>query len=294
MSVKKELWAGLMIKNFRFMGTWVEGIMDESRFVGNNVIHLAELGADPDVLIDNNVYPIPTNNEADNDLPVALKKLETTNESVTEDELYAISFDKIGAVVEKHRLKLEETALQHGLFSIAPASNTANTPVLKSTGANDETGTRKMLTVNDIIRLKRQMDDLKIPKSNRRLVLCNEHVQDLLMTSEVFRNQYKDIATGRILNLFGFSIHEDVYSPMYDPATLARMAFGATPTTQKNASTAFWTPDVFRARGAVKMYYRLAEKDPEYRQTTAGFRLWHIILPKKARSQAAIVSDVNA
>lgn len=292
--VRQEIWTGMLLDSLRFMGTWAQGIADESRFVNNEVINLADLGADPAVLIDNAVYPIPVNAQVDTDIPISLKRLETENTKVTDDELYALPYDKQGSVMNKHRKALEVTALQYGLYSIAPASNAANSLVIKTTGPNDSTGTRKRLVLADIVRLKRWMDDQNIPREGRRLVLCNEHIEDLLLTEESFRQQYMNVQEGRILKLYGFEIFEDSYSPMYNTTTLARMAFGATPTTEKNASTVFWTDDVFHAKGSAKMYYKLASENPEYRESVVGFRMYHIIIPKKRRSQGAVVSDVNA
>lgn len=292
--VKKEIWTGMLLDSLRFVGTWAEGIADESRFVNNDVIHLTDLGADPDVLIDNTVYPIPVNSQVDTDIPIALKKLDTENTKVTDDELYALPYDKQGSVINKHRMALEVTSMQYGLYTIAPAANAADSPVLKTTGPNDDTGTRKRLIPADIVRLKRFLDDQNVPRQGRRLVLCNDHIEDLLLTSEVFRNQYIDIQSGRVLNLFGFEIYEDSYAPMYNTSTLARMAFGATPTTEKAASTAFWTNEVFHAKGSANMYYDLASQNPTMRESVVGFRMYHIMMPKKRRSQAAIVSDVNA
>lgn len=292
--VKQELWTGMLISQFRFMGSWAEGLNDESSYVGNDAIHLVELGADPDVLINNTVYPIAVNDQIDQDIVVALTKFDTTNTRIKDDELYALPYDKPGSSMRKHRLRIEQTARRYGLYSIAPASNLAKTPVLKTTGDNDETGTRKRMRIEDIIRLKKHYDDAEIPLENRELVLCNDHIQDLLMVSQDFKEKYTNIQSGQVLDLYGFKTSQDVYAPMYDPTTLTKKAFNAVATTEKNASTAFYKPDVFRASGSIKMYYELADTTPTTRQSVMGFRMYHIILPYTRRSQAAIVSDVNA
>ena len=59
--VLKEIWTGELVKALRefLAGTWLDGIPDSSSIVDNDVIHLVEVGVDPDVLVNNTTYPIP-------------------------------------------------------------------------------------------------------------------------------------------------------------------------------------------------------------------------------------------
>lgn len=289
-AAKRELFTGRLVDKFRFVGSWVSNLNDESRWVGNDTIRLVDIGADPNVLIDNTTYPIPVTALDESDIAISLHKFDTENTPITDDELYAITFNKIDNVVDRHNGTLEETTAQHGLHSIAPASDLVATPVVETTGADDGTN-RKRMQIQDIITLKRKFDDNKIPKQGRHLVLCNEHIEDLLLTSEAFRNQYTNIREGRVLKMYGFNIHEDVYCPRFSRITKVKVAFGAAPAgTDGNASIAYYQGDCFRARGSVMMYYRQAEIDPENRRNVVGFRIYHLILPYKRRSQGAILS----
>lgn len=288
-----ELFLSDFIKKFRHVGSWVAVLRDESRFVGNNVIHKADLGADPAVTINGNA-PFLVTPITDDEQTYSLDRFDTENTPITDEELYASAYDKISSVVERHTESLEEETAYYGLHYLAPPSNSTVTPVLLTTGADDGTG-RKRLTIADVIRHKRQYDDLKIPKRDRHLVLSNEHVEDLLLTSESFEKQYMDVREGRVLKLKGFNIHEEVYSPRYNRTTLAKVAYGAAASgTDGNASTSFWAPDALRAKSTPKFYYRPSSLDPENRQTVAGFRVYHLIAPYKRRSQGAIVSAAAA
>jgi len=288
--VLKELWLAMLIDKFRFESSWAAGLKSENAFVGNNVIHLTEIGADPTVLIDNTVYPIVTSTREDNDATVALKKYETTNTRISDDELYGLPYDKPGSVLAQHRATLQQGMMAHGLYTIAPLQETAKTPIIVTTGENDGTGRR--LTINDLVRLKRKYDDAKIPKEGRKLVLAPEHSEDLLLASQVFREQYHVIATGQLLPLYGFELHEDVNPPVYNVNTKVRKAYGAAsaPATDANASIAFYNARCFQALGTNTMYYREATLDPENRSSVAGFRQWGIMMPYTRDSQAAIIS----
>ena len=66
--VYTEIWTGELVKVLRagLEGTWLSGIPDQSSIVNNDVIHLVEVGVDPDVLINNKTYPIDVQALEDN------------------------------------------------------------------------------------------------------------------------------------------------------------------------------------------------------------------------------------
>ena len=77
-------------------------------------------------------------------------------------------------------------------------------------------GTRKRITRQDIIALKDKFDKLKVPTAGRRLVLCTDHVNDLLLQEQKFADQYYNYQTGKIANLYGFEVYEFVGNPYYN------------------------------------------------------------------------------
>lgn len=290
MGVLKEIWTGELINKFRDSSTFLAAIMDRSDLVNNNVIHMVDVGADPAVLINNNTYPIPVVEREDGDIAISLDKFDTENTPVTDDELYALSYDKIGSVIEQHNLVLEENTTEKALHALAPLENTTNTPVISTTGSDDGDGI-KAATMADIRKMKRKFDDLKVPKSQRHLVLCPEHLQHLLAESENFESQYQNTREGQILKLYGFQIHEMAYSPVYDKTSLEKNAFSAaTGVDDRNASVFFYGPRCFKAMGTVKMFWAEAEKDPQYRRNVVGFKVYFTCLPKKALGFGALVS----
>lgn len=277
-----------LIKHFRHVGTWLERVPSKNQWVGNDVIRLNEIGADPNVLINNNTYPIAVATRADGNVAISLFKYDTENTAITEDELYALPYDKIGSVQEQHRETLEQATQRHALHSLAPMENTANTPIIQTTGPNDGTG-RLRLVYADLVRLKTQLDLLLVPKEGRVLVLCPEHIADLLLEDKALQNQYMMHKDGAITaNFCGFSLYEDVYAPEYD-GTLDKIAYGSV-TSGTRASVVFHDKTTAKARGTVKRFMRLAENDPENRRTVVGFQLYFVTIPTRLLGQAAIVS----
>lgn len=91
--------------------------------------------------------------------------------------------------------------------------------MLKTTGEKDPATNRLRLTVNDLVEMKRALDNLRVPSDGRRLVLCPDHVNDLLLTSQAFREQYNiDRNSGKVGNLYGFEIYEYGNNPLYTTA----------------------------------------------------------------------------
>jgi len=284
----KEVWTGQLIKRFTHKGTFLDGVPDYSRYVGNEVIHLVAVGVHPNVLINNTSYPLPVNSRTDADIPVTLDKLETEATVITKDEVYALSYDKMKVTHELHRESLEIKALDLAIYNFAPAGDTTATPIVKTTGGNNGNGFKK-LTPADIIKLKKRMDDQKIPKQGRRLVLCNQHIEDLLSVSEAFEKQYNDIREGRILKMYGFEIKEYAEMPLYDGA-FAKKPFGSAPAgTDREASVAFFPKRMFKAKGTMDVDY--TPRDARNKREEVSMDVRFIALPTKLEAIGAVVND---
>ena len=186
--VYTEIWTGELVKVLRagLEGTWLSGIPDQSSIVNNDVIHLVEVGVDPDVLINNKTYPIDVQALEDKDIAIKLDKFQTKATPITDDELYAISYDKTARVKEGHANSINDAKFTKAAHALCANKNTETTPVLKTTGEKDPATNRLRLTVNDLVEMKRALDNLRVPSDGRRLVLCPDHVNDLLLTSQAF------------------------------------------------------------------------------------------------------------
>ena len=292
--VLKEVWTGELVKALRagMEATWLDQIPDMSSVAENDVIHLVDVGIDPDVLINNTTYPIDTQALDDSDITISLDKFQTKATPVTDDELYALSYDKMARVKESHANALNDAKFTKAAHAMAPTKNATGTPVLTTTGeivGGGSTG-RRRLTRADIISLKAAFDAAKIPTAGRRLVLCSDHVNDLLLEDQKFADQYYNYTTGKIANLYGFEVYEFANCPMYTVAG-NKKAVGASATTgEYQASFAFYDKRVFKATGSTKMYYSEAATDPQNQRNLVNFRHHFIAMPKKTDAIGAIMS----
>lgn len=294
--VLKEVWTGELVKKFRNdeAGSFLDGITDNSQYAENDVIHMVDISADPDVLVNNTTYPLAIQELEDGDIALKLDKFQTKATPITDDELYALSYDKMASVKERHGEAITENKFAKAIHALAPDQHTVATPVLKTTGAVDGDGDtgRKMLTRKDIIALKKAFDKAGVPLAGRRLVLCPDHVADLLQEDQAFAKQYYNYESGKIANLYSFAVYENVDNPFYKTADSKKIAFGTAPTEADfQASVAFSEKRVFKASGSTKMYYSSAETDPLNQRNLVNFRHYFVALPNKKEAIGAIMSD---
>ncbi len=288
-----EIWTGELVKSLRsgLEGSWLDGVPDQSSIAENDVIHLVEVGVDPDVLVNNTTYPIPLQALDDKDIAVKLDKFQTKVTPITDDELYTASYDKMARVKESHGNALNDAKFTKAAHALCAQKHTAKTPVLKTTGERDAETGRLRLTPNDLVEMKRALDKLKVPSENRRIVLCPDHVNDLLLASQNFREQYNiDRNTGKVGKLYGFDLYEYANTPLYTQAGVKKDVGAVAEAGEFQCSFAFYTPRVFKATGSTKMYYSEASTDPEYQRNKINFRHYFICMPKKADAGVVMAS----
>jgi len=272
-------------------GSWLDGIPDQSSLVNNDVIHLVDVGIEPDVLVNNKTYPIPIQELPDGDIAIGLDKFQTKVTPITDDELYALSYDKMSRVKEAHANALNDSKFAKSAHALCANSNTATTPVLTTTGEREASTGRLRLCVDDLVNMKRALDRLKVPAGNRRLVLCPDHVNDLLLTNQSFERQYNiDRNTGKVGNLYGFDIYEYANNPVYTTAGVKKKLGEAGTKGEFACSFAFYTQRVFKATGSTKMYYSEASTDPQNQRSLINFRHYYLCMPKKADAGVVMTS----
>ena len=295
--VLTEIWTGELIKHLRgrLNGSWLDGVPDNSSLVNHDVIHMVDVGIDPEVLINNTTYPIDIQKLTDGDKTFDLDKFQTKVTPITDDELYALSYDKMARVKESHGNAISDAKFKKAAHALCAQKNTAKTPVLTTSGEKDAATGRLKLTLKDVIAAKRAMDKLGVPAENRRLVLSSDHINDLLESEQTFREQYNiDRGNGTVGRLYGFDIYEFANNPLYSTTGEKKAVDATAETGEFQASFAFYTPRVFKATGSTKMYYRDSVTDPQNQQSTVSFRHMFICVPKKEDAGVVIASGYEA
>lgn len=142
-----EAWTGELIKAFRTAAEsigWYNAIRAYDSYVKADAIHFVDVGADPEILVNNTTYPLTVQELPDGDKSVQLDKFQSRPTPITDDELHAIGYDKMALVIEKHKDMFFEKKYSRAIHSLAPAENTAKTPVITTTGEATSDGRKKL------------------------------------------------------------------------------------------------------------------------------------------------------
>lgn len=289
--VQKEIWLPFIMENFYPVQSWLTKGRDMSALVDNNKINLAEAGVLPQVLINNNTYPIPVASRTDSPLELPLDTLDTENTIVRNVEAMESSYNKIQSVTNGHQTALRLMSYRRAAHAYAPSANTAKTPVLIATGGDDGTG-RKRLTLKDLAKAQTRMEEIDgiDPDVQKTLVLCSKHKEDLILEDLTLFKQFANLKNGTVLNLFNFDISVYNGQAVYNTATGAKKAFGASSAGTDSLATSFFFVDdeVMRADGDYDMF--VTYKSPEQRGDIVGFQKRFIALPMRNKGIGAIYS----
>lgn len=283
-TLEKEIWVDQLMKNFYPDSSFLKYAKDFSSLVDYNAINMAEVGADPDVLINNTTYPIKVVQRVDKPLRIELDKFETENTLVRRPVVIEYSYDQLESVLMGHRNTLRAKTAMKAAHAFAPQKNTADTPVIQTTGAT--VNGRKRLTLEDIVALKEHYDNANIPLEGRYLVLHPSHVTDLILLDAKHLGNITDLKDGKPMRFAGFNMLQTSITPQYGD-NLEKIAFDSE-NKGNFCSFSFHGEEVMKADGEVFMYSR--ENDPEERGTIVGFDKRFIALPIRNKGIGAIVS----
>jgi hypothetical protein len=297
-----DAWKAAVTKRLVTLDTakWLDGITEIDGDVTEtgtggpsekNTIHIPTTDFEVDVLINSNTYPVPVQEYTDDEITINLDKYQTKVVPVADDQVIGASYDKIATVTGIMTTNIVEKKYAKAIHSLAPAGNTANLPVLKTTGTADVNG-RQRLTYEDLVAFKAAIDaaPFKSPKVGRRLVLCTDHWNDLLLDRKNFGDKLINYNEGDVaLKILGFEIYQHLEMPIYNGTT--KNAYDSVPgANQYEASVYFHTANVGKKTGLTKQYYKDSASDPDTQTNKIAYRHYFIVVPKQARYGGAIVS----
>lgn len=288
-TLNKQIWVDQIMQKFYPDASFLKYARDFSAYVQYDIINMADAGFDPEVLVNNTAYPIAIVDRADIPLSFQLDLFETVNTKVSNPEAVELSYDKMESVIYGHRNALQSKTGQKAAHSYAPTSNTENTPVIETTGENNGSGFKRMVSGN-ILALKRKFDTLDVPLDKRYLVLCPQHLEDLMTEDLKSFKDITDFVNGKPKRFAGFNVLEFSKTAVYNSTTKAKKAFGtiADAETDTVSSFAFNADEVMKADGSADMYERI--KDPELRATIIGFDKRFIAMPIRNKGIGSIIS----
>lgn len=296
--ILKQIWINKIMEYFLPEGSFIMRSEDQSAMVNYNVINLAEAGVDPDVLIDNAAYPIEVEERTDNPLEIPLKRLRTKNTIVRDAIAVQLAYNQLESVIRGHRRSLQRTVIQLAAFGWAPQAQTANIPVIPTTGKNigsavvaTSIGNANLLafTLGDLAACQKAADDALWPAEGRIFVMSTQHRADLVAADALLFKQFSNIEKGKVLNIFGFDIYFSQANPLYDNTAGTKNGYGSVPNGNSAPASFFYhESEMMRAMGTTDMFYRL--RDPEQDGDIVGFSQRFVALPYRSKYNGAIYS----
>jgi len=292
----KEIWISRLMEKFYPTAPWLDRAQDYSGIVENNTINLAEIGADPAVLVNNTTYPVPFSDRTDVPLALPLDYYDTQGTVVRNAEAIQLAYPKMDTVVRQHGNALATEQSKKAAWNYSPQANGANTPVLGTAGIPGVTyasGARLPFTFQMIIAAQLALNNLNAPQTGRVLVLNAQHQADLLAQDVNLFKGFVDYKSGMIGQLYGFDIYVSTQTATYNGTTKAKAAYGAAPAgTDAISSFFFLDTEVMRAKGTMDMFSRL--RDPEARGDIIGFQQRFVALSIRNKYNGAIVDQKAA
>jgi hypothetical protein len=279
----KEIFTSIILGLFYPEGAWLNELTSMDHMVEFNTINLSQIGADPETVKNNQNWPLTPLQRTDSGISIPLATFDTVPTHVTNVEEMETAYNKAESVARQHVDSLRTKASLSAAYNISPTTNTANTPVLLTTGADRGDGTRA-LVYKDVLTLRTKFNKANFPQDGRILVLCPEHEEDLLKDDIDRYNQV--MTTGK---LAGFKVYTFNGTATYSVAdgVATKNPYGTV--TGNPSSFAFLKTEVMRAMGSI-------EGEPEkrwadYRGWLLGFQMRFVSLPFRNKGIAAVVSD---
>jgi hypothetical protein len=287
-TLNKQIWTNHLMKNFYPDTSFLKYSEDFTNLVDYDKLHMAEVGIDPEVFINNTTYPIPVRNRVDIPLEITLDLFQTENDLIRDPEVIEYAYDKLDSVLYSHKQTLRTVTGQKAAHAYAPQEEGEFNPIVTTTGADNGNGYRKMVP-KDLVTLKKAYDRARIPLDDRFIVLDPEHVGDLMEFDFNAFKEITDLKNGTLQRIAGFNVLEFSENPRYNATTKQKLAWGAV--NGAPSSFAFHKKEVMRADGSLVMH---EEKSAQLRGTIVGFDKRFIALPIRNKAQGAIISALSS
>jgi hypothetical protein len=273
MGILVEKWAADIAKNLFPDNSFLTKSKNDSGYVGAKSVNLPQSGTMPNVVKNRATLPAAITTRTDTVVKYDLNAYSSDPTLIERVDELEVSYDKQSDVLENHISQIDTKICEDVLQMWAP---NAVTSMIRTSGAARASslvagaGTRKAVTLNDILAMRMVMNRANVPLADRYILLPPDFEADLLAISDI-RSQFLQGTVdaqqkGIIGTLFGFNVMIRSSVLVYTNATTPVMvdvvggtALGAT----HNQSAIAWHKDFVRsALESVKVFTDLDK--PEY------------------------------
>jgi hypothetical protein len=306
MGLNREQWLSDIQENLFKDNAIMSRATNHDAFVRYKTVHVPQAGSNPTITKNVASFPALIANRTDSELtynvdtyyvqPIHIEKGEETS---------YLSYDKRMSVMSQHLMTLEEALTNQALYKWAPslaAQMVRTTGSAVSTAlAPSATGTRKAITLADILKAKSVLDSQNIPQQGRVLVMPSDiYNAQLLAIADVYQMQsygQSALPSGVVTRIHGFDIMIRPTVVVYDntgtPVIKAVNDAGTptAPTTTDNLACLAYHPNfVARALGATEV---IVEEDSAAYYGSIISSMQGFGASKMRTSQAGVVAIIQ-
>lgn len=272
MAIQKEIWIADIKETLHEGSEFILAGSDHSAYVDNKTVHVPQAGSAPAIAKNRSSVPATIAQRTDTELTYNLDEFTTDPVLIKDLDELQTSYVKRQSVLSQHIAIMNERIGTETAYSWAPSAD-ADLVLRTSGSATAElphataTGTRNLLTKEDVAKMARKLDLDNAPKNDRYLVLPTSMYYELFQVDALIRKDFGgagDILKGVVNELFGFKIFIRPTVVTYDEASAgAKQAVGASASaTDCLGAIGFQKGSVAKALGSINVF---ADEDkPEY------------------------------
>ena len=278
MALQQEVWAKDIQDNFYQNNEFLAKSTDHSMWVNYKTVHIPQAGSASTVEQNRAVLPASISSRTDTELTYNLNEYTIDPILLTNLEEIQISYNKRASVLYNIMEALKYTVSTQTLYAWAPSGSSRIVSTSGSTSTlnlphSTATGSRKMLTIADLTKVKNILDADNVPQTGRVLLIpsymYNIDLLNISGVNQAYGFGQPVLPSGVVARIMGFDIYIRPTVVVYDntgtPVIKAINGDGsltAAATTDQGAAIAYHPAFVGTAMGSIKMYYR--ENDPTY------------------------------
>lgn len=284
MALVKEVWVSDVQNALNQNADFLPYSTDHSAYIAFKTVHVPQSGANPTIVLNPSTFPLSISERTDTDRTYNMNQFALQPTLITNIDELQVSYDKRQSVTGQQISTLTEVIGNFVANSWSPAGS-AN--IIRTSGAAGSslapsaTGTRKIVTLDDIAAMAKKLDKDNVPSQGRKLLMNADMFWELFKISEVVRASYNGfqmangnntLSTGVVAQLFGFEIYKRPTVAIYDntatPVLKSLTAGYYTGAAADNQACIAWHPNfVSRAVGSMTPMYDAGSNGngkPEY------------------------------
>lgn len=215
MSLLTEVWSTTIQENLYQNNDFINRSTDHSMWISYKTVHIPQAGAVPTVEKNRAILPATIGSRTDSELTYDLNQFTADPIVIQKVEELQISYAKRMSVLTNYINQLGFVVSTHTLYAWAVSGagsqvQTTGSAVSTTLPHSTATGTRKAITLADILKAKAILDKQNVPSMGRVLLMtADEYNYNFLAINNVqayYASQNNSLSTGVVGQIFGFDV----------------------------------------------------------------------------------------